>query len=106
MSGKISFGLRFGSQTYVFKYHKIVDDIIKHIIKIDPRNIILTDLSNLNNLAYEEDFIRDTYNHFNVKLTSEQFHSFEMKDLILLIVEERKKSKLSKSKSNAKKNRK
>jgi hypothetical protein len=106
MSGNISFGLKFASRKHVLKHHKIVDEIIKYIIKIDPKDVILTDLSNLFNLAKEDDFINDTYNHFNIMLTSEQYHTLEMSDFIFLILEERKKSKLLKPKRNVKKNKK
>jgi len=94
MSGNISFGLKFASRKFVYKHHKIVSEIIKYIIKIDPSDILLTDRSNLYNLAKENDFIKDTYEYFNVKLTSDQFHSLEMSDFIqLIIIERMKKSK-------------
>ena len=86
----MNFGLRFANRKYVLKHHEIVTNIIEHIIKIDPSDIILTDRSNLFNLAKEEDFIRDAFNCFCVKLTSEQFHSIEMNEFIRLILNERK----------------
>ena len=96
MAKNITFGLTFASRKFVLKHNIIMSEIIEHVIKIDPADIILTDKSNLFNLAKEEDFIKDTFNYFNLKLTSEQFHSIEMSVFIKLIINERKRQKKSK----------
>lgn len=93
MGKNISFGIAIASRNYIFKYHEIVDDIIKHIIKIKPCDIMLTDKSNLYNLATEEDFIKRTFDYFNFVLTSKQFHEFEMSDYIKLILKQRKRNR-------------
>ena len=89
-NGKISFGLQFASQEIVSKYTELTRDIIINIIQIDPGDVILTDESDLFNLAKIEDIISRTIKHFDIILTEDQVSNMKMKDYIELILSKNK----------------
>ena len=87
---KISFGLQFASQEIVSKYADLTRDIIVNIIQIDPRDIILTDESDLFNFGTDEELISRTKKYYNISITEEQILKLRMKNYIELILSKRK----------------
>ena len=74
----------------VDQYYDLTNDIIIKILDLKPNVVYVTDHTQLDTLATQENIISNTKKYYGIELTEDYFHKNFLKEYVLMIVESQK----------------